>query len=357
LDKRGIARAAPLFLAHGRGDEFQLQPIGRVGLATLDLDRVQLVVGHRVEALDPGGDIAIGNPLHLQLVHPAEIGDLFEAERGVVHQPDRGGLGHQRLVHLDHSFTILLKAGKTAATLIAVVSFSGKSAGYTAVSARGKVKMRLLCLVIFGLLTALPVRAQLGKAGEFDYYVLSLSWSPNWCALTGDDRGDPQCDAGRGLTFIVHGLWPQYKVGYPSDCFTTETDPSRRDTAAMADIMGGAGLGGAGLAFYQWKKHGRCTGLSAEDYFATLRRAHESLTVPPLFAGVTRDLTLPASVIQDAFLDSNPQLTADQVTVTCDSGMIEEVRICLTRDLQPRDCGLYVVEDCTLTEAGLEAVR
>lgn len=212
--------------------------------------------------------------------------------------------------------------------------------------------MRLLCLVMSCLLTALPARAQPGTAGEFDYYVLALSWSPNWCALTGDERGDPQCDAGRGLTFTVHGLWPQNNVGYPSDCFTTARDPSRSDTAAMADIMGGAGL-----AFYQWKKHGRCTGLSAGDYYATLRRAHETVTIPPLFSGVTSDLQLPALVVQDAFLESNPTLTADQVTVTCKSGAIQEVRICLTRDLQPRTCGRDVIKDCTLTDAGLDAVR
>ena len=51
----------------------------------------------------------------------------------------------------------------------------------------------------------------------------------------------------------------------------------------MADIMGGAGL-----AFYQWKKHGRCSGLSPQDYFATARRAFASVTIPPVFAGCRR---------------------------------------------------------------------
>ncbi len=97
--------------------------------------------------------------------------------------------------------------------------------------------MRLFSLLILTLLASHPARADGDRAGEFDYYLLSLSWSPAWCALTGDDRHDPQCDAGRGLTFTVHGLWPQYETGYPSDCFTTSTDPSRADTAAMADIM------------------------------------------------------------------------------------------------------------------------
>ena len=212
--------------------------------------------------------------------------------------------------------------------------------------------MRLLCLVFLTIFAALPARAQSDRAGEFDYYLLALSWSANWCALTGDDRGDPQCDAGRGLTFTVHGLWPQYEDGYPADCLTVAADPTRADTAAMADIMGGAGL-----AFYEWKKHGRCSGLSARDYFATLRRACDSITIPPVFARISHDLTLDAGVIQEAFLDQNPRLSADQVTVTCKQGMIQEVRICLTRDLAPRSCGDDVIRDCTLPDAVLGAVR
>ena len=212
--------------------------------------------------------------------------------------------------------------------------------------ARTLSALALLCA------TALPLRAQDDKAGRFDYYLLSLSWSPAWCDLTGDDRGDPQCDAGRGLTFIVHGLWPQYEQGYPANCFTTAADPSRADTAAMTDIMGGAGL-----AFHEWKKHGRCSGLSARDYFATLRRARAAITMPPVFARITHDLTIDAGVVQDAFLEQNPRLSPNGVTVTCKQGLIQEVRICLTRDLAPRTCAPDAARDCTLPDARLEAIR
>ena len=44
------------------------------------------------------------------------------------------------------------------------------------------------------------------RAGDFDLYVMALSWSANWCALEGDGRDDPQCDAGRGLTFVLHDV-------------------------------------------------------------------------------------------------------------------------------------------------------
>ena len=212
--------------------------------------------------------------------------------------------------------------------------------------------MRLFALVFVAVLHAFSGRAQADTAGDFDYYVMSLSWSSNWCALTGDARRDPQCDKGLGLTFILHGLWPQYERGYPANCTPRERDPSRADTAAMADIMGGSGL-----AFYQWKKHGRCSGMTAHDYFTTLRAAYASVTIPPVFAMVNKDITIAAPVVQDAFLDSNPQLAADQVTVTCQQNLIQEVRICLTKDLTPRTCGPDVIRDCTLPRAELDAVR
>jgi len=195
-------------------------------------------------------------------------------------------------------------------------------------------------------------RAEGERAGEFDYYVMALSWSANWCALEGDARRDPQCDRGRGTPFVLHGLWPQYERGWPSYCRTGALDPSRSDTAAMADVFGGAGA-----AFYQWKKHGRCSGLPARDYYALARKAFASIQISPVFPKITKDLKVPASVIEGAFLEVNPGLQRDQVTVTCRAGMIQEVRICLTRDLDPRRCGADVIRDCTLQDAELNAVR
>jgi ribonuclease T2 len=208
----------------------------------------------------------------------------------------------------------------------------------------------LACLAV--LCWAGAARAEGEAAGDFDYYVLSLSWSSAWCALEGDARNDPQCDPGRGLTFVLHGFWPQYEDGWPSFCRTTERDPSRAMTAAMADIMGGPGL-----AFYQWKKHGRCSGLSADAYFAAARNAYDSVKIPDLFAKIDRSLTLPASVIEDAFLEANPGLARDGVTITCKDGLIQEARICLTRDLSPRACGSDVVRDCRMSDAVLAPMR
>lgn len=209
---------------------------------------------------------------------------------------------------------------------------------------------RILALCLAAL--ASPAGAEGERAGDFDYYVLSLTWSPNWCALTGDAQGDDQCHPRHAYSFTLHGLWPQDVTGYPSYCRTQARDPSRAETAAMTDIMGSGGL-----AWHQWKKHGRCSGLSARDYFALSRRAYAAVTIPPVFRTLNREVTLPASVVQDAFLESNPGLKPDQITITCEDGLIQEARLCLTRDLSFRTCGPDVIRDCRLRDAVMEPVR
>ena len=203
-------------------------------------------------------------------------------------------------------------------------------------------------LLVALTMLALPAKAD-GEAGVFDYYVMALSWSPSWCAETGDARRSEQCE--RSLGFILHGLWPQYEDGYPADCQSGYAPPSRRETADMADIMGTSGL-----AWYQWNKHGSCSGLAPQAYYRLAREAYESVEIPQAFRALTRDVTLPAALIEEAFLDKNPDLTADSVTITCRDGAIQETRICLTKELEPRTCGADVIRDCTLKSAAFRAI-
>ncbi len=206
------------------------------------------------------------------------------------------------------------------------------------------------CLAL--VLTALPAFAEGERAGEFDYYVLSLSWSPTFCALTGDARGEDQCDPRHDFSFTLHGLWPQYDLGWPSYCRTGARDPSRAETRAMADIMGSSGL-----AWYEWKKHGRCSGLAAGDYFAASRQAYEKVEIPEVLASLRKDVKLPVHVVEAAFVEANTGLDATMITVTCEAGRIQEARICLTRDLDFRPCGLDAARDCRMDDALMEAVR
>jgi len=190
------------------------------------------------------------------------------------------------------------------------------------------------------------------RAGAFDYYVLALSWTPNWCAIEGDARRSEQCAPGQGFGFTLHGLWPQYEDGWPSYCPTIERAPSRAMTRDQAGLFGTDGL-----AWHQWNKHGSCTGLSAADYYRLSQVAYDRVVRPDVLRQLDREVRVPAAVIEEAFLEANPGLGADMLTVTCRDGRIQEVRICLTRDLEPRVCAPDVRRDCSMDDALFSPMR
>ena len=212
----------------------------------------------------------------------------------------------------------------------------------------------LRLLRVLPILSALAgaAAAQDRPAGDFDYYVLALSWNASWCEAEGDARDADQCDPRADLGFTVHGLWPQHERGYPEWCQTRGRDPSRRQSDAMADVMGSGGL-----AWHQWKKHGRCTGLDGADYYALTREAFARVTRPEAIRGLDRRVRVDPEVIEAAFLDANPGLPADGVTVTCRDGLLREVRVCLTRSLAPRACAPDARRDCRARSVELPPMR
>jgi len=210
----------------------------------------------------------------------------------------------------------------------------------------------LLAVLVSVNLASVNLAMADGEAGDFDYYVLALSWSPTWCALEGDARDAEQCDEGKDYGWVMHGLWPQYEDGWPSFCRTTFRAPSRGETGAMADIMGSGGS-----AWHQWKKHGVCSGLSPQDYYRLARLAYDNVIRPPVLRKLDDPVRVPAKVIEEAFLQSNPDWQANMITITCKSDRIQEARLCLTRDLEPRKCGRDTIRDCSATRALLDPVR
>ncbi len=167
----------------------------------------------------------------------------------------------------------------------------------------------------------------------FDFYVLSLSWSPSYCEAEGAEANRQQCESGRPYAFVVHGLWPQFRRGFPENCATDEPDVENATLRTLYDLMPSAGL-----IRHQWRKHGTCSGLDQQDYFAVLRAARESVAVPARFRHLETYLTLDPEDAEDAFLAANPALPADAVAVTCDERYLREVRICLSKELEFRSC-------------------
>jgi ribonuclease T2 len=54
---------------------------------------------------------------------------------------------------------------------------------------------------------------------------------------------------------------------------------------------------------------------------------------------------------------ANPALEKDGINIISKQGHIQEVRICLSRDLKPVSCGQVVVHDCLMKDAVFTPLR
>ena len=208
------------------------------------------------------------------------------------------------------------------------------------------MKKRLLLLALLPALTACnprpaptpepkpPARSSQAAAQttpraaqNFDYYLLNISWSPEYCH---SHPSDIQC--ARHSTFVLHGLWPQNADGtYPQNC---STDPGPSDPSQYADIYPDAGL-----LQHEWKTHGTCSGLSADAFFTAARQAFQSVTVPPTLASLDHQISLPPGQILSLVSQSNPTLTNQNLALSCGNNYLTAVEVCLDKTLRPTSCG------------------
>ncbi|KWV58921.1 ribonuclease T [Bradyrhizobium macuxiense] len=173
--------------------------------------------------------------------------------------------------------------------------------------------------------------------GEFDFYVLSLSWSPSFCEAASErgnnGRGTQAQCGGRPYSFVVHGLWPQYERGFPEYCQRPSPRLARGIMTSMLDLMPAPGL-----IYNEWDKHGTCSGLGERAYFETIRKARAAVKIPDEFLQLSEPKTISPDDLEAAFIKVNPGLSSSAIAVTCDSRRLSEVRICLSKDLQFRSC-------------------
>ena len=172
--------------------------------------------------------------------------------------------------------------------------------------------------------SALPQQA---GPQRFDYYLLNLSWSPEFCY---SHKSAPEC--GRGATFVLHGLWPQNVDGsYPQNC---NDAPGPTNPSQFSDIYPDQGL-----LEHEWRTHGTCSGLSPDAFFNTARTAFQSFTVPPKLAQLNAQISLPPDQILSLVSQSNPSLGASSLVLSCGNNYLTAVQICLDKQLHPIACG------------------
>lgn|SRR5215469_4854093 len=162
---------------------------------------------------------------------------------------------------------------------------------------------------------------------NFDYYLLNLSWSPEFCHSHSNAPECSQHDA-----FVLHGLWPQNADGtYPQNCSNA---PGPADPSQFSDIYPDPNL-----LRHEWSTHGTCSGLSPDDFFTTARTAFKSVTIPPKLTQLTQLISMTPAEILSLFTDANPSIPKSSLALSCGNNYLTAVEVCFDKSLHPTDCG------------------
>jgi ribonuclease T2 len=197
------------------------------------------------------------------------------------------------------------------------------------------------CAVVMWAAHAFPeTRRRTGKPGVFDYYVLALSWSPQFCAGPNGASEPGQCSGGRRFGFVVHGLWPQYERGYPENC--APAPPLDKSLVQhMLPLMPSPQL-----IAHEWRAHGTCSGLNAPAYFGQVEKARGVVAIPKDFETPAKQVMIMTSAVKTEFERANPSMPADAFRIACSGRYLSEVRVCLTKDLRGRACSTDLRDSC-----------
>jgi ribonuclease T2 len=211
-----------------------------------------------------------------------------------------------------------------------------------------------LALVVVSAAVASAQDRRQNAPGEFDFYVLALSWSPSFCEAAAErgNSGRSQVQCERPYSFVVHGLWPQYERGFPEYCQRPSPRLDRNIMTSMLDLMPAPGL-----IFNEWDKHGTCSGLGARAYFESVRKARAAVKIPEEFLQLSEQKTIAPGDLEAAFIKVNPGLSSSAISVTCSSRRLSEVRVCLSKDMQFRACEEIDRRACRRDEVVMPPVR
>ncbi|HEY4774195.1 MAG TPA: ribonuclease T2 [Xanthobacteraceae bacterium] len=223
------------------------------------------------------------------------------------------------------------------------------------------IRLRAACIAIAAIAVfALSVGAPLAQdrrqnePGQFDFFVLSLSWSPSFCEASSERAVAPrpeQCGS-RPYSFVVHGLWPQYERGFPEYCQVPAPKLSRDIVSSMLDLMPSPRL-----VFHGWQRHGTCSGLPPRAFFEAVRKARAVVKIPQQYLALGDPLTVTPDEVEDAFVKANPGLTRTGIAVSCDARRLKEVRICLTKDFKFQECAEVDRRACRRDQLTMPPVR
>lgn len=173
----------------------------------------------------------------------------------------------------------------------------------------------------------------------FDFYVLSMSWQPEFCYKHRHD-GFSGCEKPLDIFRInltIHGMWPQFQDGsWPSSCSNEKFDPEvvydigeQRFEKFWPNVKSSKNSRDH-MSFWEheWVKHGTCSGLTQKEYFETT--LNHFLDTPSLVHE-----NYGGSVMKSDLEYSYKAQLGDgkgDVILVCSAGrFLSEVRVCIAK--------------------------
>jgi len=182
--------------------------------------------------------------------------------------------------------------------------------------------------------------------GQFDYYLLALSWAPNYCAGHPSDHSS-ECRIGGHKTFVLHGLWPQAGSGPPPMSCTRASPVASATVDHMLNFMPSRGL-----IQHEWEKHGTCSGVSAQNYFGQAEQAFTHVQVPQQYSSLNHEQQFNVADVEKSFAEAN-HAPLQAFRVSCHAGELVSLEVCVDKNLQYRSC-TESVRECPVNQVDMK---
>ena len=196
---------------------------------------------------------------------------------------------------------------------------------------------RLSTMLVLSILFQTGCAVAESSKHDFAYYVLVLSWSPDFCATNKKAADSAQCEIGRKYGFVLHGLWPQHEKGYPESCSDEKIPSSLKNKCEIFPTTG--------LCYHEWEKHGTCSGLGAAGYLDLSAKLKNSVVIPEHFKAPQTTVRTSIEQLRTDFVATNASFSKDSIAPYCSGSgrFLKEVFFCYDKNGKSRACSAEVL--------------
>lgn len=195
----------------------------------------------------------------------------------------------------------------------------------------------LLLMALITTCSAWGGNAPGNVSGDFDFYVLALSWSPDFCAGPGGKNSE-QCGPGTNPGFVLHGLWPQYQKGFPQNCSSAPfPSPLKREFSGL--------FPNDRLYAHEWRRHGTCSALSPREYLTLAQKLKQAAPLPPRYGHLREPVRTTPAALRKEFKAVGAGLPDNGMAVFCSGSgrFLKEVFLCYNRVGKPSACSSEIL--------------